>query len=196
MRKFTVTVLCLLLIGCGDGLDELRGTGVCLGYPEESTSKYILPYEAGTSHAITQGNCTQYTHLGRSRYAYDMEMPINTNIIAARHGRVVEMKMDEDNGSAASENYMDVLHVDGSTGHYVHLQKNGNLVNVGDVVSQGQAIAKSGSSGTDDPHLHFIVFSKMYVESVPITFRNTIDHDEGLQKGVSYEAASFTANAE
>ncbi|MEV0053612.1 M23 family metallopeptidase [Saccharopolyspora shandongensis] len=41
---------------------------------------------------------------------------------------------------------------------YFHIQADGVLVNVGDVVTQGQAIALSGNTGrSTEPHLHFQV---------------------------------------
>ncbi|MEI9909620.1 MAG: M23 family metallopeptidase [Bacteroidota bacterium] len=43
---------------------------------------------------------------------------------------------------------------------YWHLQKDGALVNVGDTVKTGQAIALSGKTGyAAVPHLHFMVWT-------------------------------------
>ncbi|MGB8169537.1 MAG: M23 family metallopeptidase [Chthoniobacteraceae bacterium] len=43
-------------------------------------------------------------------------------------------------------------------GEYLHLQKNGVLVKVGDEVQAGDLVARSGNTGcSTGPHLHFHV---------------------------------------
>ena len=55
-------------------------------------------------------------------------------------------------------NFISIQHSDGSVAHYWHLQKEGALAKVGDVVVKGQLIGLSGNTGYSAfPHLHFEV---------------------------------------
>ena len=91
---------------------------------------------------------------------------------------------------------------DGTTGRYIHVTTLGALVQLQDTVSQGDAIAMSGNSGNSTgPHLHFDVVndqggalclpSQANCTSVPINFRNTSAHVNGLIEGQSYTADQF-----
>lgn len=56
-------------------------------------------------------------------------------------------------------NYIIIKHADGTFAEYVHLQKDGALVRMGDEVTVGQPIGLSGQTGfASKPHLHFDVF--------------------------------------
>ncbi len=180
------------VLGCGNGVPDLTLTGVCDGYPDWTTSPYVVPWEAGTSHKIGQGNCGPASHYGRDKYAYDVEMPIGTNIVAIRGGtvdKVVEDKSDG-NGCSAGENHIYITHSDGTTSQYFHLTLNGSLVAEGDVVTQGQVIGLSGNTGcSGGPHLHFqVVTDPDGGISIPITFSNVGANARGLQTGKSYTA--------
>ncbi len=66
------------------------------------------------------------------------------------------------------ENFIYILHDDGTVGQYAHLEENGILVNEGVFVKQGQLIGKSGNTGySTTPHLHFVV-TKRNVNVPPI----------------------------
>jgi len=63
-----------------------------------------------------------------------------------------------------------VLHTDGTFANYTHLDFEGALVKVGDVVKAGDVIGMSGMTGfTTKPHLHFVVHKARSI-SVPIYF--------------------------
>jgi murein DD-endopeptidase MepM/ murein hydrolase activator NlpD len=118
-------------------------------------------------------------------------MPIGTTIIAARAGRVllVEDLFDDGTRVAGEENYINVLHTDGTIAGYVHLTRGGALVGIGDEVLQGQVIARSGDSGSSSqPHLHFHVQACDGCSTQPVTFSNTKPHISGLVEGEWYEA--------
>jgi murein DD-endopeptidase MepM/ murein hydrolase activator NlpD len=194
-RPGTTASLLLACVACGEG-GASAPTGAspagCGPYPAQEQSPYVLPYAAGTAHVVSQGNCTNGSHSvgSQNQYAYDFRMPIGTGIVAARSGtvsRLVEEYQDGDNTSG-HENQIWVRHGDGTAAAYLHLTRDGALLEVGDSVSAGQVIALSGNTGAStEPHLHFaIVVSGP--GAVPTTFRNTRPHPNGLAQGEPYSA--------
>ena len=110
------------------------GADACGGYPEETTSPYVLPYEVGSTFQVIHGNCTaqgtSHQTSGTRQYAYDIGMPIGTIIVAARAGEVVAIRQDQvDFSPPGSENFVIIQHDDGSVtyvgiyldGHSRHL---------------------------------------------------------------------------
>lgn len=90
------------------------------------------------------------------------QMDSGVNVLAAAAGEVVAIKdgeFDRETDGDVSKllgNYIAIKHANLYYTYYGHLKKNSLLVKVGDMVSQGQAIAQIGSSGNStDPHLHF-----------------------------------------
>ncbi len=121
-------------------------------------------------------------------------MPIGAQIAAAREGVVVavEERYADGNGVNGHENYVDILHDDGSEGQYVHLTHNGALVAEGETVIRGQVIALSGNTGNSSaPHLHFHVLGSGVRSSIGVSFRNTRAHLRGLVVGEAYRAEPF-----
>lgn len=105
-------------------------------------------------------------------YAWDFAMPVGTEILAARDGIVVEVE-DSYDGLGINANFMTLEHEDGQRSVYAHILNKGSLVKLGGSVKQGQPIAYSGMVGqTLFPHLHFFVFNKDQINSVPISFRD------------------------
>ncbi len=125
---------------------------------------YHLPYGLARSYPIVQGYNTSFSHKGRERYTVDFDMPVGTEVYAARGGVVAMFEESNDIGCwedwcAQHANYLLLMHEDGTTGEYYHLSKNGVLVQEGDQVRAGQLIALSGNTGhTTMPHLHFGVY--------------------------------------
>lgn len=130
---------------------------------DDSSYVYALPYETGTAHLVVQGYYSAYSH--KNRAAIDFKMKRGTKILAARNGVVVRLKEDSNKGGLNKKyrqygNLVIVQHDDGTRAGYWHLQQDGVLVNVGDTVRQGQAIALSGKTGyAAMPHLHFLVWA-------------------------------------
>jgi murein DD-endopeptidase MepM/ murein hydrolase activator NlpD len=106
-------------------------------------------------------------------------MSEGTPVHAAREGIVARVIESNDkgcwqDGCGQYANFIVVMHDDGTTGEYYHLQQNGALVDVGERVAAGQKIGLSGNTGhTALPHLHFAVYKatrRALPQSVPVTF--------------------------
>lgn len=181
-----VTLLsAFLLAGCG-------GSDSAPMFSEQSQSPYVLPYAVGESYVIVQGNFGSFTH--QRAYAYDFEMPVGTQIHAARGGRVTLVREDNEDFVAGRENVVFITHDDGSIGRYLHLTRDGAFVSMNDIVEQGQLIALSGSTGLSTlPHLHFDVAecAQFTCITLPVNFRNTRDNPFGLTEDQSYIAEPF-----
>ncbi len=160
----------------------------------DDSFEYWLPYEAGTTFKVHQGYHGNYSH--KDVYALDFNMPNGTNVHAARGGMVTDIKEDSNVGCAdprckGKSNYVVINHDDGTFSNYVHLQKNGVLVQVGDYVEIGQLIGKSGNTGwSSGPHLHFEVYSRGIKKnrSIPTVFKVKGGKAVRLQEDQSYQA--------
>ena len=158
---------------------------------------YALPYPSGMRFPVSQGFHGKYSHTGGDCYSIDWKMPEGTPIHAAREGVVVGVKDDSSVGGSDKRyewdaNYILIQHSDGTLGHYVHLQKNGCRVKLGQKVKAGDWIGLSGNTGhSTGPHLHFAVFraqSGKQRETVPIKYRTAPLLAEVLAEGRSYRA--------
>ena len=206
---FLIPIFLLVFYSCSPDEENLctdSELGVnCQGadYLQNSNSPYVLPWEIGKTFSVGQSNCTDGSHsLGQIQFAYDINMPIGTNIVAMRSGivvKVIESYEDLESGTVGlldEANLINVKHDDGTEAQYVHLTLNGALKNEGDSVIQGEIIALSGNTGyTTGPHLHFQVMQALtecedtddrpnytwtVCNSIPITFKNTSEHCFGL----------------
>lgn len=158
---------------------------------------YSLPYASGKSYRLLQGYGSRFSHTGLEEFAIDVDMPEGTPVHAARAGIVARIEESHsqgcwEDGCGKFANYVVVLHNDGTTGEYYHLQKNGAIVSVGDSVSQGQVIAFSGNTGhTTMPHLHFAVYRATEwgnTQSIPVRFQSANGIISRPRRGARYEA--------
>ncbi len=158
---------------------------------------YRLPYESGKSYRVIQGYGSRFSHTGLEQFATDFRMSEGTPVHAARDGVVA--KIEESNslgcwrdGCGAHANYVVVVHNDGTTGEYYHLQQNGALVDVGERVFAGQKIALSGNTGhTTIPHLHFAVYRAVdwgNTQSIAVRFATADGLIERTRRGGRYQA--------
>lgn len=167
------------------------------GYPDWETSAYVLPYPVGKTFSTGLSQCSgSYHSEGQpDQFATDFNMVIGSIITASRAGTVVQV---EESGLDYEfpNNLVVIKHDDGSFAQYMHLTLNGALVEIGDIVSQGDTIGKSGATGLAGySHLHFVVTrpgSWQYpYESIPHNFSNTSPNPHGLKKNTSYEANPY-----
>lgn len=218
-----VTVATILIAystctGCQDSSGPAGDTArssQCLNdlYPAADISPYILPWPVGETYLVGQGNCVaigsgSHSRGSRAEYAYDIVMPIGTTLIAVRDGTVIFVEEDfaDSTRTQGEENSVVIMHEDGTVSSYGHLTTLGALVEVDDVLQQGDVIGISGDSGaSSEPHLHFeilacegqaIIFDPIVsfnstCRSLPTTFQNTRAHPQGLLEGQSYQALAF-----
>lgn len=143
----------------------------------------MLPLTCGSVVRIAQGNFGNFSHSGRSRYAYDFSIGVGTPMLAMADGEVVEL-FDQTgpgddcyNGGGEScfpfANYVAVRHGDSTQTIYKHL----NRVDValGQFVARGTQLGLSGSTGySTGPHAHVMrqedCGSSLQCESVPLVF--------------------------
>lgn len=138
---------------------------------------YELPYPTGKAYKIDQGYNGNSTHQGK--YALDFHMDEGTEISAIRNGLVVEAIESNKKGCpedycAQYNNYILILHDDGTFADYSHLQKNGALVKPGEKVKAGQIIGLSGKTGiASGPHLHLEVYTMSWEgqQSIPVKYQ-------------------------
>ncbi len=142
---------------------------------------YHLPYATGRRYRVLQGFGSNFSHRGREEYAVDFNMAVGTPVHAARKGVVADMEESNSRGCwqkgcGKYANFIVILHADGTTGEYYHLNKNGVAVAIGDEVRRGQLIGYSGNTGhTTMPHLHFAVYRPVTwgrTQSLPFRFES------------------------
>ena len=152
-------------------------------YPDSATSAYRLPWVRGAQWICIQSNRGIVSHRGREEFAFDFRMPVGSEVCAARAGVVIRVVPTNDgNGLNSANNLIAIDHGDGTSGWYLHLQKNGSLVAVGDRVTQGQPIARSGNVGHSlGPHLHFDVRDNKSGVTLPVSFADVAE-DVGVPR--------------
>lgn len=166
MKKifFLLTVSSLSLFSFAQLTDkeihDLKGGRV----KTDNSFVYSLPFAKGSKYLLIQAYNSKMSH--RNELSLDFKMKKGRKICAARGGVVITVKEDSDAGGLKDEylsqgNHIIIKHDDGSTAMYWHLQKNGVIINEGDIIIQGQHIGYSGNTGyTAFPHLHFQVQDK------------------------------------
>lgn len=160
---------------------------------------FRLPFEPGLGVSVQQAWDTGYSHNGRSTYAYDFGLYEGTPVLAAASGTVSHVREGETacggRESLLDANYVTVDHPDGSTTMYGHLSTVD--VAVGDVVTAGQQVGRSGNTGFTGcrPHLHFArqLQGRPATQSIPIFFDDY--PDRALRDGeVVRQTAGCTAS--
>jgi murein DD-endopeptidase MepM/ murein hydrolase activator NlpD len=139
-------------------------------------SGYRLPFAPGLQVPIHQGWNSAYSHNGRSAYAYDFGLQLDTPVLAAASGVVSYVHTGETKCGGADllkhANYVTIDHPDGSATQYGHL--GAVEVKVGQVVEVGEEIGRSGRTGFTGcmPHLHFArqVQGGPVTQSIPVYF--------------------------
>lgn len=167
-RNWGAFALAVILGGSACSQAQLEPT-------RKRTVELYLPLEFGTRWNVMQGQDQGPTHNDKyNRYAVDFEVPVGTAVHASADGVVVMVREHAvgPTGKNADNNKIIIRHADGTCAHYLHLKKDGALVEVGDKVYAGDHIAWSGNTGrSGSPHLHFVLFSSFSAGfSIPFRF--------------------------
>ncbi|ANH92736.1 MULTISPECIES: M23 family metallopeptidase [Streptomyces] len=117
----------------------------------KSAAAWVDPVKSYTlSASFNQGG----SHWAHKHSGQDFAVPIGTNVVAAHGGTVVKAGPNGGGDGPAYGNAIVVKHANGLYSQYAHLSRID--VKVGQVVTTGQHIAKSGNTGNSTgPHLHF-----------------------------------------
>lgn len=207
LRVFAVSTA--LALSCSDGVAAGGGDGggqdfttirrCTQEFGDPAASPYVLPFPAGRSYRMFQGNCPANPAWGHNGWlAYDFDLQIGDTVIASRAGRVsfVAEHWPDSDRVCGHENGVWMVHDDGTVMAYLHLTTNGALVSVGDRVTVGQVIGLSGDSGcSSGPHLHVGLFKDATnfdkESSMPLNYRNAdgpVDERRALVQGERYTA--------
>jgi murein DD-endopeptidase MepM/ murein hydrolase activator NlpD len=139
-----------------DFLDELEdgeepeGTGGLLN---------LLPWTPNVSFRVSRAHGDTGGHTGDSYWAWDFAMAVGTPVLAAHDGVVRKSRHVGHSGCCDPScgddaNYVVLDRGDGRESLYLHLSD--SMVSVGQHVTRGEVIAKSGESGyACGAHLHF-----------------------------------------
>lgn len=206
MKNTTYLLAIMLFVSCFED-DSLQGV---LTSPDSSdlviscdnamygpwqASEYVLPYTVGETYNVDLNQCSSSYHApGKpDQFAVDFFMPIGTPIRASRSGTVTFV--EESGLDYEFPNNKIIIESGGNFDQYMHLTKDGALVEEGQNVSQGQLIGYSGATGLAGyPHLHFVVTTDgwewPYI-SIPHNFRNTIENQRGPESNTAYEALPY-----
>ncbi len=128
---------------------------------------YRLPWKPGVTMQLTQ-DCNDSCcsdHINDDGYAWDFANGTAFTVVAARGGTVTHLKINSTSGCGSSScvndaNLIVIDHGDGTHATYLHL---GGMtlsagVACGGTVTQGQSLAKAGTTGwSTGVHLHFQV---------------------------------------
>lgn len=158
---------------------------------------YALPYSSSRTYRVLQGYGSRFSHTGREEFAVDFDMREGTPVHAARSGMVAKTEERHSRGCWEDEcgkyaNYIVILHSDGTTGEYYHLQQDGVFVEEGDSVARGQRIGLSGNTGHSTmPHLHFGVYRAIdwgRTQSIAVRFQSADGIIDRPRRGGRYQA--------
>lgn len=144
----------------------------------DAAARYRMPFGGTAPRRLMQGVGGSFSHRGRTRHAFDFELPVGTPILAARAGSVAWVVDGYTRGGPSRSlrgkaNSVSVVHADGTLADYVHL-RSGIVVREGERVDTGALLGYGGNTGfTTAPHLHFQVWKRSAdgeLDTVPILF--------------------------
>ncbi len=157
MNRFNLTIAALVV-------------AIMFGFSVAGAVNLQLPIEPGTS-AVTNGHYNTDKHVGRSKYAVDINIgsgdyDLHHPVMAALGGKVTFAGWNSSFG-----NMVKVAHSTTDTTYYCHLAETPFVV-VGEAVSTGQSLGLIGGTPNYPVHLHFEYRVRGY--SVQVAFNGQL----------------------
>lgn len=159
----------------------------------DQSVEYELPFRKTQSFKIYQGYNGLFSH--QNENSLDFLMPEGTEVLAAREGIVVQIVQNNTESCPKEEckrynNYITIMHPDGTFAYYAHIKYNSVKLKLGDNVKSGDVLAYSGNVGwTSGPHLHFACFIGGFDKWKTLQTKFKIDKGENsilLKEGMTY----------
>ena len=142
------------------------------------TGGYKLPIPAGDPWVITQGPYGTFSHWGNSLHAYDIAPRSVRCVVAMKAGIAYthDLGLHQDHRHHSFGNYITIDHGNGEYSHYAHLATGTFVVENGQRVEQGQALAIAGNSGYTlgeggGYHVHVSVTRSLAISSNSVPFQ-------------------------
>lgn len=133
--------------------------------PEIKEIDYSLPFSGQSNIKVTQTKYVAPQEYGDKEaefHGVNFAVPEGSEIIASRGGKVVLVEDKYDAGQ--NENRISVLHLDGTIGNYLGIQKESSKVNVGDEILMGTPLAMAQKNDNNGIQL---LFSLSYLKIEP-----------------------------
>ena len=168
-----------------------------------ATEGYKLPTAAGEPWVITQGPYGTFSHWGNALHAFDIAPRSGRCIVAMKGGIAYthDLGLAQDHRHRSFGNYITIDHGNGEYSHYAHLANGSFVVENGQRVEQGQALATVGNSGYTlgeggGYHVHVSVTRGLAISSssVPFQFQDLPDASRVLNRTVVSANASALCN--
>jgi murein DD-endopeptidase MepM/ murein hydrolase activator NlpD len=155
---------------------------------------YKLPFPAGESSWVIQGNNSSYNHNnGNSgqKFSWDLRRPCGSPVLAARAGTITTIPTDTNDGMGGANNQVAIVHSDGTVAYYLHIEK-GSVparfkTGSATTVRVGEQIARVGSVGNSlTGHIHFMVKASSAANALTmgVSFTDVSD-DNGIPRTFS-----------
>ncbi|HYL38787.1 MAG TPA: peptidoglycan DD-metalloendopeptidase family protein [Bryobacteraceae bacterium] len=139
---------------------------------------YKLPMPAGEPWIVTQGPYGTFSHWGNSLHAYDIAPRSGRCVVAMKAGIAYthDLGLKQDHRHHSFGNYITIDHGNGEFSHYAHLATGTFVVENGQRVEQGQALAIAGNSGYTlgeggGYHVHVSVTRALAISAQSIPFQ-------------------------
>ncbi len=163
------------------------------------TGGYKLPMAADVPWIITQGPYGTFSHWGNSLHAYDIAPRSGRCVVAMKAGVAYthDLGLHQDHRHHSFGNYITIDHGNGEYSHYAHLATGTFVVQNGQRVEQGQALAIAGNSGYTlgeggGYHVHVSVTRALAISSssIPFEFEDLPDAPRRVNRTVVSANAS------
>jgi murein DD-endopeptidase MepM/ murein hydrolase activator NlpD len=177
-----VSVLYNGVLGAGEYMAIIRNPDDRLSKPARivvtSSGGYRVPFAGGETWQITQTPHGSFSHWGNVINAYDIAPVSGTCVVAMRPGIVYAFDKGEvqSHTNRSFGNYVTIDHGDGEFSHYAHLARGTFVVQTGQRVEAGQALARVGNSGYTlgeggGYHVHAQVTKSFHIAAQSIPFK-------------------------